>query len=497
LACTWKDNSLTKVEEKKDGKTDVWEKDEKTGVWTAKSRPGETRTNLTIEDDGSYTWVGLKDQVVNEIRYFDGTRRKFENTNGEFDKVVETGRNGTRTWTRKAGTDNWSDGTFTEERKDVKVSSNGRYTFNRADNAKQIYNLDATEDIEQKKKVAPEKVEKAGLKLWDLVQKSVPDAKVRNHFRLDMEAFYKRATASGLSDDQVAKALDHLSALVEPDDSKSTLKKAQRVELAKELIHHLAHPRAIDQGYHQTCNVATVQVVMTAREPEKFVDAVKQVALTGAYTTPGGTRIPFDANSLKPDWQAKFYKPWDPARNSSGRSFASQLFQVAAVNTYYTTQGQNRRYEQVAPENPEDTGERLVDTTNGSVVSKVPGLTCTHIAEISRQMTGKMIPVLETNQFLDANVTQIASSLDLQTKLEDLQKNGKLPAIIMVNMAQEPYYTETGKGRSGTTGGWHVVTIWNIDKHGQVLVDNQWGRRADREGLRRMNVSTLWQATQK
>ncbi len=494
LSCKWSGNSMTRLEEKSGGTNTIWEKDVTTGVWTSSTKPGESRRQMSLEDEGSFSYVALKDDNVTSIRYFDGTRRDFHRTDNSLSKVVETTRNSTTTWERTAGTDKWSNGTFTEERQAVGVSNKGEYSFRRKDD-KQIYKFDATEDLERIKKSAPEKVEEAGIKLWNLIQKHVPDSKERNNFRVDMEAFYKRADVNGVSDDQVAKAFDALSALIGSDDAKSFLKNDQRVELSKQLLRHVAYPRAIDQGFHSTCNVTTVQVVMAAKQPEKFIDVVKQVALSGEYRTPGGTTVRPDANSLKPDWQAKLYKPYDPARNNSGRSFASQIFQVTAVNTYYASQGLNRRYEQRRPENPEDTGERLIDTTNNSVVAKVPDLSCANMVEANRQMTGSTIPILETNELSDANVTQVASTADLKTQLEDLQKRGKLPAIIMVNSAREPYFTETGKGRSGRPPGWHVVTVWNINQQGQVLVDNQWGRRGDKEGLRRMDIATLWQAT--
>lgn len=498
LTCKWTGNTLTRIEEKKGGKSTVWDKDPAADIWTSQTRPGETLRNVTLDDD-AYTFVHLKDDVTIDVRYFDGATRTFErDKNNELSKVTESTRGGNvTTWTRQAGTDKWSDGFSTEERQTVGVNVSGKYEFTHTNGQRQIFKLDGTEDVQRRKRTVPEEVERSGVKLWNELYKQVTDPKERNSFRLDMEAFNKRAAVNGITDDQIVKTFDTITALLQQDDKTSQVKKEERVELAKQLMRHVAHPRAIDQGYHGTCNVATIQVVLAAKQPEKFVDVVKQVAITGEYRTPGNTVIKLDANSMKPDWQARYYKPYDPARNTGGRSFASQLFNVTAVNTFYTTQGYNRRYEQRAPEGPEDTGERLFDTTSGAEVERSPGLTTANMSEVSRQITGNRIPIFQTNEMADANVTQVASSADLKTKLEDLQKTGKLPAIIMVNCVQEPYFSETGKGRSGKPPGWHVVTVWNVDSTGQVLVDNQWGRKNDREGLRRMAMSTLFQSMRK
>ncbi|MBY0547565.1 MAG: hypothetical protein K2W95_09750 [Candidatus Obscuribacterales bacterium] len=496
LKCGYDNTTLNRVEETSNGTTTVWERDAATGNWTSATRPGESRRHVAVDGDAGYRYVELKGDDVTSIRYIDGNARTFErNGNRDVVKVVEKSHSGAATWNRGKN-DDWTSGSVKEDRTDVAVDRDGEYKFVRDDGLTQKYLLDGTEDLEPERIVAPEKVEKASAKLWALAQGNMPDANDQKNFQKDMEAFYRRASVLQVSDDQVAQTFESISSLMEADDKTSYLKKADRVELAKQLLRHVAYPRAVDQGYHDTCNVTTVQVVLAARHPEKFVDAVREVATTGAFKTTNGTKFSLDAQSMRPDWQAKLYKPYDPARNSYGRSYASQLFQLTAVNAYYASKGLNRRYEQRAPEGPEDTGERLIDTTNNAVVAKVPSLTCDQMKDACVQVAGVACNIFESNKLNDNNVNKFSSAQDLQTQLLDLQKKDKLPAIIMVNTKQEPYYTETGKGRSGHAPGWHVVTIWNVDRSGRVLVDNQWGRRSDNEGLRRMTVQQMYQAGQ-
>lgn len=495
LKCGYDANTFNRLEETKNGTTVVWNRDATTGVWTSPSRAGESRRHVAVDGDAGYRYVELKNDEVSAIRYIDGNLRAFERDAKNITKVSETTPSGTVTWNQAKGSDSWGNGSVTEDRTGVQVSTDGEYKFVRDDGLTQKYLLDGTEDLEPKQVVSPEKVEKASAKLWDVIQKNLPDADQKN-FQKDMEAFYRRASILQVSDDQVAKTFDAITSLIEHDDKTSYLKKDDRLELAKQVMRHVAYPRAVDQGYHDTCNVTTVQVVLAARHPEKFADVVREVATTAKFTTTNGTKFDIDAQSMRPDWQSKLYKPYDPARNNYGRSFASQLFQVTAVNAYYSSKGLNRRYEQRAGEGPEDTGERLIDTTNGSVVARVPSLTCDNMKDACIQVSGVACNILESNRLNDTNVSKFASSQDLQTQLLDLQKKNKLPAIIMVNMKQEPYWTETGKGRSGGAPGWHVVTIWNVDRSGKVLVDNQWGRRSDNEGLRRMTVQQIYQAGQ-
>ncbi len=71
-----------------------------------------------------------------------------------------------------------------------------------------------------------------------------------------------------------------------------------------------------------------------------------------------------------------------------------------------------------------------------------------------------------------------------------------MPLIVWVDTNMEPFWTDSGAGKAGGSGGGHVVTItdYNPGPPARVTVDNQWGKGADHDATRPISVHDLYQA---
>lgn len=196
--------------------------------------------------------------------------------------------------------------------------------------------------------------------------------------------------------------------------------------------------------------------------------------------------------------------PHDEAKTdpppSGGRSYASQIFQVAAVNIYHQRNG-NLRYEQREPSGENgDTGERLVDYSvsppkdGPSLYDRIMGkdseffytrplLGGKEIIDIGNQISdnnGKDWYFAERNSPVDG-VPKVGSQEELLAQLANAAKSGQFPIVLRVNTNNEPFLTDSGAGAAGGSGGWHVVTVMDFvdGSPPRVMVDNQWDRSSD------------------
>src|SRR4030095_2705679 len=79
------------------------------------------------------------------------------------------------------------------------------------------------------------------------------------------------------------------------------------------------------------------------------------------------------------------------------------------------------------------------------------------------------------------NVTiAVDSEQELKDELARSKAEKRLPIMIVVNTQNEPFYSDSGAGAAGGSGGWHIGNATDYDPAtGKVLIDNQWGESAD------------------
>lgn len=196
------------------------------------------------------------------------------------------------------------------------------------------------------------RVERA--KLRDLADARITDPKERARFEADMVKFDARAKelqeqyekqgkspeeAAREAQKEMAKTYREISRLLEAPDNPNLpmIKDRDRVMLAEQVMHQAADPKDVSQGEYNTCNVTTIESRTYTRSPSEAARLVADVATKGEYTSNGKppvtVKVPDDINpgSLEKHGQSK--DAHTPGTNH--RSFAGQVFEVAAVNIHY------------------------------------------------------------------------------------------------------------------------------------------------------------------
>lgn len=341
-------------------------------------------------------------------------------------------------------------------------------------------------------------------KLEDWADRTLQEPE-RSGFKNCMNAFEARAKRDGLAPADVTVTYKELQRLTSATGEKP-LTPLERTRIAQQVMYQLAVPTSIDQGFHNTCNVTTVEARTYTRTPYQAVRLVADVALNGEYRANDGTVVKLDPKAHGDS------KTWPQLEGQ--RCHASEIFQVTAVNLHYAKynaeHGTNLRYEQVEPKAGDnaDTGERLMDysvpggkeVTNAKGPVRSPNLEDGELTVISNAISSRWEPEVtlahDKYHYGDKNVSLIHSKEELGAKLKALKEQGKLPVIIRVNTNAEPFYTDSGAGTAGGSGGAHVVTITDYDERtGQIKVDNQWGSNAD-HGNKPIHVHDLFTAMQ-
>jgi hypothetical protein len=344
--------------------------------------------------------------------------------------------------------------------------------------------------------------------------------------KLNMQVFEARSAAEHppLTAAEIARTYKEISHLIHTKDGPDVqLKHSDRVAVAQQIMMHAADPTTIDQGQHLTCNVTTVEARMFAKNPAAAVSLIDQVATTGQYHP---TDNPSDTIKIDPGSLLRHPGNGEESHTvppDGGRSYASQIFQVTAVNAYYHSnclevkndKGETVTYlpgaveyrqgEPDANATPPLSGETLYDVStspaqpikDGKDIVHCPNLMDDHIFQVyniisDRPETEFMVFNKDYVAGEGKYVTRIDSEDDLKQKILDAQKNGKLPIILGVNSGQEPFFSDSHGGAAGGAGGSHVVSVTGMDKDGNVMVNNQWGKASKHAvDLHELYVATL------
>ncbi|CAN5521502.1 hypothetical protein BH11CYA1_BH11CYA1_03350 [soil metagenome] len=351
---------------------------------------------------------------------------------------------------------------------------------------------------EQKQSEAKEKLVKQA------EEKFKNDPEKLAQFKENMRLFEERAERDKLSPTEIAKTYKEIDRLLEAKGDKP-LKPEQRKDLAEQIMRQAADPTSIAQGQHNTCNMATVETRMYTRNPSDAARLVADVALTGQYVASDGRRVHVNPGAH------------DEARNRNttdgDRSHASEIFQVTAVNLHIDQENRKTnphgqlRYEQ-HPTTPGsgDTGERIIDyaTKPPTVKDNHPqiydenlgNLRDTYSAITGKPEKGVVITHDGPNIDKSDGVTRVKSEQELNDALAQAKKDGKLPLIVTVDTSMEPFWTDSGSGAAGGSGGGHVVTItdYSPGPPAKVTVDNQWGSANDHDATKPISVHELYGA---
>ena len=325
-------------------------------------------------------------------------------------------------------------------------------------------------------------------------------------FKEDMDRFEERAEKDGLSQEEVDNTYKEVRRLLEAEGD-TPLNEEQREKLAQQVLFQAANPNKIDQGQRSTCNMNSVEVRTYTRDPSKAAKLVTDVALTGEFTGTDGIKVKVDAtphNDSKND-----------VRYESRRSHASEIFQVTAVNLHLemenrkTTPPGQLRYEEYekVPGDPET--ERVVDysQTPPKVVDDHPQVYTSNVGkmrDVYNSVTGKSETeiVLGHEKYVtdrsDA-VKRIDSEESLHEYLRQAKADGKFPILLTVHTGNEPFWTDSGRGSAGGSGGGHIVTITDFQDgpEPKVTIDNSWGSGVDHDASNPVSLDELYRTMQR
>jgi len=313
------------------------------------------------------------------------------------------------------------------------------------------------------------------------IDSKINNPNVAKEMHKSIKEFEERAQKEHISQAERDKFYASLDTLITTETGKVSLDK--RGILAAQCLEHAAHPHDIDQGRYNTCNVTTLEERSFTRSPSKMAEIVTSVALTGEWD---GIKI--DERSLEPRKGAIECPPADGVR-----SFASQILNVTMVNDITQRRNPPMFYsEEIHLDDPADGGERLRFKNGTEVTYKDLGIPhanpdapvrkpCVNIDEIQAEGTklsgdsGFCIANVDKNDKHAKNVIHIDSADKLRETIEKLQKEGKLPAVLMVDGANPIF----NNGRKSDNVDCHVVSILGYDKEKGVLISNQWGKASD------------------
>ena len=345
------------------------------------------------------------------------------------------------------------------------------------------------------------------LNLYGLAQSQISNEQEREQFQADMLTFRQRARGRGLTPEEVARTYQQVGRLFQGADA-SNRTGSNRLTIAEQVMAQAADPTTVNQSIHGTCPVASLEARTYTRNPSAAAQLVADVAISGHYQTTDRTDVRITSDMLQGTEEMSHQ------RGDGTRSYASEIFQVTAVNIQYvrnglwTEDGRTEladpgrvRYEQ-HPENvlQGDSGERLVDYSRSAAGAEVidpithlparsPNLTENQLRDIGEQISGtqerpEILAGRERVGSRGYNLDHpVVSEQDLRETLSRMRREGRFPVIIAVHASNEPFYTECGAAYSGREAGWHNVTITDYDERSRLVsIDNQWGQDADHFG---------------
>jgi hypothetical protein len=318
--------------------------------------------------------------------------------------------------------------------------------------------------------------------------------------RADMTAFEKRAKEQGLTSETVARTYNQVSRLLETSNEQPL--PAHKLRAALDIMAIAADPSSNNQGAHNTCNVTALENRLFTRQPDLAAGLVADVAATGKYKATDGTTVTLDKESLtiQPEELEAANRP----RGENYRNYASQLFQVTAINLLYEREnrqtGGRKHYVQGCDDDhtgkgqcppvkvgselvPNPTGEKVVsyakdgkpETVSVDMMEQKGG-SLQDLVDINTMITGKYEPEAflqrkETVKPGEKRGNLIADREDFEVQLAKLKARGQLPAVVAVNVANEPFYSlALSKRPPGQTAGLDTSTLGH-DGHWVLITD--------------------------
>lgn len=348
-------------------------------------------------------------------------------------------------------------------------------------------------------------------KLDHLADTKIGLLKERTQFKEDMKAFEQRAKEQHLSDEEVAKTYREISRVLEAKGTQP-MDDRKRVRVALGIMAVAAEPTSNDQGSHNTCNVTTIENRLFTREPSTAAKLIADVATTGKYIAADGTTVKLDRANFSTHGEEANNAP----RGTNERNYASQLFDVTAVNLLLAKHNEatippgDLRYSQERSTGAKDSGERVRDysTNPPTKIADDPqdAAMFNGMVDINSIITGRFEPEAfmshkDSVTSQDEKVTSFETKEEFEAKLAAAKEAGGFPIVLGVHANNRPFFDPNSKRPlhvDQALADGHVVLITGYDpvKH-TVTYDNQWGNDQDHRDDKPVSVADMYQATKR
>ena len=315
-----------------------------------------------------------------------------------------------------------------------------------------------------------------------------------------------------LSAEEVTNTYKQLSRLLEPPSTivPETSGK-ERATLARQILTQAAQPNLISQGDHNSCSVAAIESVVYTRHPSKAALMLADLALTGRFVAADMTNLELDPHPR--DFDNQYALTGD-----GQRSYASELFQVAAANLHYkridVDANLDYRFEQVyvpGGARRTDSGEGLYLYADGKrmKVCDYPLLPKYAFHGVENAITGaqekdhrldnirSLTPEQMGMDAVERGVRVFETEGEFEEQLARIKAANDFPIILGVNAANDPFVSEA-PGLTAAPGGAHVVTIRDYipGTPAKVLIDNEWSQDCNHDTPKTaLTVHQLYLAT--
>jgi hypothetical protein len=182
--------------------------------------------------------------------------------------------------------------------------------------------------------------EKTGLNIsvqLDRMKQGLEDAGLWSQAEPMVGALQQRASERQMSEQELARTYRNVGRFYQ-DRADAPVNVFWQKQLGLQSLHHAAYPGSIDQGSNSTCIVGALQSSIFTTSPADAIRTIANIALDGKFKNHNGNLISFLKNKddLQPDDEASHVAI---ANIGNGRrTFASQLFQLGATNSYWQAQ---------------------------------------------------------------------------------------------------------------------------------------------------------------
>ena len=306
----------------------------------------------------------------------------------------------------------------------------------------------------------------------------------RNLFSLE-----KRAASWHLPTFEIADTFQQATRLLQTSENERTAR--DHATLADQILQHAAHPTRIDQGKHNTCTAAALEVRLFAEHPSEAAKLIADVGTTSTYTSLDGTKVKLSRLDLQKDSESKQNPPRD-----GDRSYASKLFQETAIDLHFADS--KLRFLEV-PVNAKGKFdyEAILDRNDGQGYP-FTGLRLADMAVIENKIVGHADPhryLRNSDSGAGHNglETLFTSENELRNAFESANQHNQFPLTLFVNGHNRTIKPDAKK--SAKFAG-HVVTVFGYDDGtGNAQIDNQWGGRYDHITDGGIPIGQLYEAT--